>query len=337
MAEARRPCDVDPVAELARFRIGADENGLGPRLGPLIVTAVLAEVTEEGHRQVGRAPRGKLAELLGDSKVLLAHGDIALGEAWARCLVERGAGSSRHGATTADLVRAFSIDPSDVLTRHCPEHAKAQCWTSEGETFVADPGVMRAIHKALDTLELRGIRILSVRSGIVCTDALNRAARAGKSRFHVDLHTMEKLILSMRGEVDGDLLAVCGKVGGIGHYQSAFGPLGGRLSTMLVEKRHESAYFFPGLGELRFLVDADASDRLVGLSSLVGKWLREVLMGRITRHYRQHDETLPDASGYHDPITEQFVRATRLVRKKRSHPDDCFERVSLGALQAESS
>jgi len=31
------------------FRIGADENGLGPRLGPMVVTAVLAEVTEAGE------------------------------------------------------------------------------------------------------------------------------------------------------------------------------------------------------------------------------------------------------------------------------------------------
>ena len=322
------------MADPPAFRIGADENGLGPRLGPLIVTAVLAEVTEEGHRLVSRPARGKLAELLGDSKALLAHGDVSLGEAWARVLVERGAGISRRSATTEDLVRAFSIDSGEVLTGRCPDHAKAQCWSTKGEALIAEPGTMRAIHKALDTLELKGIRVLSVRSGIVCTDALNEAARAGRSRFHIDLHTMERLILDMRGGVDSDVLAVCGKVGGIGRYQSAFGPLGGRLSTTLVEKRHESAYYFPGIGELRFLVDADASDRLVGLSSLVGKWLREVLMGRITRHYREHDETLPDASGYHDPITEQFVQATRLVRKKRAHPDDCFERLSLGGLEA---
>ena len=31
---------------MERFRIGVDENGLGPRLGPLVVTAVIARVTE---------------------------------------------------------------------------------------------------------------------------------------------------------------------------------------------------------------------------------------------------------------------------------------------------
>ena len=31
-------------------RVGIDENGLGPRLGPLIVTAVTARTRGEGHR-----------------------------------------------------------------------------------------------------------------------------------------------------------------------------------------------------------------------------------------------------------------------------------------------
>ena len=45
-------------ADAARFRIGADENGLGPRLGPMIVTAVLARVTPEGERLVSKPARG---------------------------------------------------------------------------------------------------------------------------------------------------------------------------------------------------------------------------------------------------------------------------------------
>ena len=39
---------------MATFHIGADENGLGSRLGPMIVTAVLAEADEEGERFLSR-------------------------------------------------------------------------------------------------------------------------------------------------------------------------------------------------------------------------------------------------------------------------------------------
>ena len=38
--------------------MGIDENGLGPRLGPLVVTAVWAKVSPEGGVIAGRKPRG---------------------------------------------------------------------------------------------------------------------------------------------------------------------------------------------------------------------------------------------------------------------------------------
>ncbi|MEO7330139.1 MAG: hypothetical protein ABI193_16310, partial [Minicystis sp.] len=58
--------------ESARFRIGADENGLGPRLGPMVVTAVLARTERGGAALAGKKARGALSERLGDSKQMIA-------------------------------------------------------------------------------------------------------------------------------------------------------------------------------------------------------------------------------------------------------------------------
>jgi ribonuclease HII len=98
------------------------------------------------------------------------------------------------------------------------------------------------------------------------------------------------------------------------------------MHTVLEEGRAKSAYHFPGLGELSFVRDSDASDLCVAMASLVGKWVREATMARIVRHYREALPELPDASGYHDPVTARFVEATRLVRAQREVPDHCFER-----------
>jgi ribonuclease HII len=76
--------------------------------------------------------------------------------------------------------------------------------------------------------------------------------------------------------------------------------------------------------------DADASDLLVSLASMVGKWIREVLMERIVRHYQGLVPGLAGASGYHDPVTGRFVLATELVRNEKRIPDDCFERRGKG-------
>ena len=315
-----------------RFRVGVDENGLGPRLGPMLVTAVLAEVTPEGHRAAER--RGRSMARLGDSKALVSHGDVALGEAWARVLSDRGCGRAHPAPSVDELVHAFSLEDRSELTRPCPSHVAGQCWSADDEAFEAEAPLLRAVTKDLDRLEKKGIRVKAVRSIIVCTKRLNDELAAGRSRFIVDLHSMERLVLALREEASEDVLAVCGKVGGLGHYEDAFGPLSGRLRVKLVETRKQSSYFFPGMGEIRFVQDADDVDRLVGLASLVGKWLREVLMARVSRHYREATADMPEPSGYHDPVTTRFVDATRLLRRKRKVPSTCFERVTLGSSGA---
>lgn len=310
----------------ARFRIGADENGLGPRLGPMTTTAVLAEVDERGHARVAKKARGKMKTRIGDSKALMAHGDVALGEAWARMFAERALG--RPAKSVDEVVLAIARDPVAWLVELCPSHIKEQCWNSFG-AFVAEDAQLAEVKKDLVKLEAAGVKLVSARSVIVCTHRLNRELDKGRSRFVVDLHAMERLVLAFREEAGGEVLAVCGKVGGLRQYEPAFGPLNGRLCSVLSEKKELSAYHFPGVGELRFVMDADDSDMLVSIASLIGKYLREVLMAKIVAHYRTNSPELPDASGYHDPITGAFVEATRLVRKKQKVIDDCFERRSL--------
>jgi len=309
------------------FRLGVDENGLGPRLGPMLVTAVMARVTEEGAAVVEKKPRGGLAERLGDSKAMVAYGDVGLAEAWARALVERGGGRAGANAKAPDaLVHAIAAEDRATLRRPCPSHVESQCWSAEGEAFTAPEDLVRTIHKDLDRREKKGGTIVAVRSEVLCTKRLNDGLSAGQSRFVMDLHAMERLVLSLQEEAGEEVRAVCGKVGGFGKYGGAFGPLAGRMHAVLEESRAKSAYRFPGLGEIAFVRDADASDLLVSLASMVGKWMREILMARIVRHWQSIVPDLRGASGYHDPVTAAFVEATALARKDRRVPEDCFER-----------
>ena len=318
------------MVEARWFRIGADENGLGPRLGPMVVTAVMARVTPEGERLVGRKARGSLAERLGDSKALIAHGDVALGEAWARALALRGCGRlpfARGPAATPDaLLHAIAADDRAALRAPCPEHVEAQCWSAEGEAFAAPDALVETVLADLDRLAERGVEMVAVRSTILCARRMNEGLDAGRSRFVLDLHAMERMIVDLAARAGQEVTAVCGKVGGFGKYGGAFGPLGGRLHSVLVEGRARSAYHFPGVGEIAFVRDGDASDLCVGMASMVGKYVREALMARVVRFYRSELPDVPDASGYHDPVTTRFIEATRLSRAARAVPDTCFER-----------
>jgi ribonuclease HII len=301
------------------FRIGADENGLGARLGPLIVTAVLARVDETGARTLARRLRGRIAEDLDDSKRLVAHGNIALGEAWARAI------GGRDAKSPAELFRRISLEGEAKLREPCPDHVGHQCWSAEGEGFTAPDELLARVEKHVGTLSRRGVQLLAVRSSVSCTHRLNTEKEQGHNRFVADLHAMERLVIDLRDRAGSDVIAVCGKVGGIGDYSRFFGPLSNRLHAVVEQGRKRSAYRFPGLGEVAFVQDADAQDPLVMLASLVGKWVRELLMDRIVRFYEDGADTSP--SGYNDPVTARFVAATALSRKRRRVPDGCFERT----------
>lgn len=300
-------------------RIGADENGLGARLGPLVVTAVLARVDETGERTLSRRLPKKLRADLDDSKALVSHTDFSLGEAWARVLAGEGTGSP------AELFERLTLDPLSTLRSPCPEHVVDQCWKVDGETFVSNDDTLDRLRAHRDELMRRGVEILAVRSSVVCTKRLNQARELGKNRFICDLYAMERLVLELRRTASMDVLAVCGKVGSMAEYAKFFGPLSNFLCAIIEQGRKRSAYHLPGVGEVHFVRDADAQDPLVMLASLVGKWIRELLMGRVAHYYVGHDEPRP--SGYHDPDTARFVDATALLRRQRHVPEQCFERA----------
>jgi len=312
--------------------VGIDENGMGPRLGPLIVTSVLATVDEAGAKLVTSRPRGSSAKRIGDSKKLVTFDDSALGEAWARALAKRD-GIDAH--TPSELLAAVALDDEGALQAPCPSHHTDLCWATDGESFASDDAMVAACAKDLDRLQAKGVRVRRARVAIVCTKRLNEAVQRGLSRFDVDLHTMERLTLDARDAVADEVYALCGKVGGFDFYGDRFGPLGGYLHTTLVEGRARSEYQVPGVGRLAFVRDGDDTHLIIGLASLVGKWARDHLMRRVVRYHRVHSTEevraeLPEASGYHDPVTTQFIRATALVRTNRRVDPICFERTALG-------
>lgn len=319
---------------------------MGPRLGPLIVTSVAARIDPAslGMKILTSKPKGTLAKRIGDSKKLVGFEDNALGEAWARAIVERRRASGESGAamlgpplTPTDLLTTIALDTNEHLRAPCPDHHHDLCWGDEGEAFTSDAKAVADCDKDLSRLEAKGIQILGVRVAIICTRRLNEAVDRGLSRFDVDLHTMERLTLAIREDTNEDVYALCGKVGGFDFYGERFGPLNGRLHTMLVEGRERSEYVFPGVGRFAFVRDADESHLIVGLASLVGKWARDHLMRRVVRWHRSRapdGHEIPEASGYHDPNTARFVSTTALIRKKQKVDPACFERTSLAMQSA---
>ena len=305
-------------------RLGIDENGLGAQLGPLIVTAVLASVDSTGERALTRKLGKRLSEDLNDSKKLLSFGNHALGEAWARALFP--------AATSPDalLDQVLREAPAE-LKRRCPKASVKQCWARAEPTFLAPDAAVNRLQRHLHRLAARGVHIETACAEIVCVNQLNTERDNGSNRFSSDLHAMERLTLHLRERAGCEVVAVCGKVGGMGDYSRFFGPLAGRLHAVIEQRRAHSAYRFPGLGEMHFVQDADAKDPLVMLASMIGKYLREELMGRINRYYAVQLDELKRCSGYNDPVTGRFIQATQPLRRRLRITDQCFARSAASS------
>jgi len=314
--------------------VGIDENGVGPRLGPMIVTSVVATCSDRGGDILRSRPKGALKKRIGDSKKLVAFEDSGLGEAWARAIVAR---SGLSPATPRELLRDVGLDTEQTLRAPCPSHHEDLCWSDAGESFLASDELVASCTKDLDRLEAKGVRIIRTRVAVICTKMLNEGVARGLSRFDLDLHTMERLTLDARDHVGDEVYALCGKVGGFDFYGDRFGPLAGWLHSTLNEGRARSEYLVPGVGRLAFVRDADDTHLVVGLASLVGKWVRDHMMRRVVRWHRAFVPDVPEASGYHDPVTTQFIKATSLVRKQRKLTQECFERVALGSTSTTSA
>jgi hypothetical protein len=280
---------------------------------------------ERAAKIAQRKPPKAIASRLDDSKALVDFHDADLGEAWARATLART--GQKDLASPDAIARALSLDGHDALRAPCPSHHVDQCWGTRGESLRASDDLVARIDKDLDVLASKGLHVVCVRSVVICANRLNEAAAKGRTRFQLDVEAMERLFLHGREVAGQDVIATCGKVGGYDFYDDQFVELAGRLRVTMCEGRARSEYRFPGLGTVAFVRDADASHTLVSLASLVGKWLRDTLMRRVVQFYRdRHEGELPDASGYHDPVTTKFIHATRLVRERHRVHDTCFER-----------
>ncbi len=302
--------------------MGVDENGLGPRLGPLVATSVVLETSRYGRAAL--CQRG-LGLGLTDSKETGGFGRMAFTESVALALVERG------GAGVPASVDGFfdSVAPESRprLRACCPDEATArQCWGVDPSLPMFGGNAAQG-RRLLDRLIGRSsLRIVDVQSRVACAGMLNAKHSDGTNKLAVDLELFEDLIASVHVRHGSPLLVLCGMIGGIRDYASRFARFDSNRVEALPNRRGQRRYVVEDLGELRFEVDADARHLPVALASIVGKYVREVCMHRIGEFYRNDVPELTLASGYHDPVTTRFIDATERSRRRLGIAPDCFQR-----------
>ncbi len=322
---------------------GIDENGLGPKLGPLVVTGVLLEAPDYDPRVLRRRLGAALRRLPGgagrgvaDSKEILGFDRMAAGEPVVLGLLAAALGTVP--ATFRDLFRRLALLPESDLQSECPPGAFPMCWLPELElplwsetqdSAAWRDALARGGAAAAAALAQAGVHLLDVAVGTSCPGWFNRDLGAGRFRnkLHLEFALIEAILARFRARSGARLQAYCGRLGGTRTaYPEFFERLrDDRCDGPFLQDRCVT-YVFDGLGDLSFVDDAESAHPPVALASMVGKYVREAFMERLNRFFRADAPDLRPTSGYHNPVTAAFVDGTRARRQRTAIPDGCFTR-----------
>jgi ribonuclease HII len=301
--------------------VGIDENGLGPLIGPLVVTAAAFEAPEYDREAFWRIAKSHLPA--DDSKKIFSSG--RLGKAERATLTWLDAFGHRP-LTYTDLAAAICcrtplpLPCGDAVPERCrpssvglPFFAKAP---SEVNTIDADPLLSR-----------NGIKTVAVRSVMVCPGAFNAALEDNEmNKLKLDFNLMMRLAGDLTLSCKGDAAVLCGKVGSTRKYAKWLEGAGFYAHVTSEENPQISSYEVAGIGRLSFIKDADALHLPVAVASMIGKYLRELAMSDLNRLLA--GPGMRRASGYRDRVTADFVASTEKRRREIGLNEICFARKS---------
>ncbi len=288
--------------------VGIDENGFGPKLGPLVVTATLVDIGD---------PEKLLNSSLKESKKICASGKMKICEMIALSFYK-----SLYDCipfTSSELLSNILLTQKDEcpspLTPCVPDFV-LPCWT--------DTSNLLDIEIAGKYLQEINAHLLEIKSIALCPGRFNQKLQFTSSKSHLDYLLFEDLILYFKENYrEEEILFLCGRIGGTKDYSPFFN----RFSLVpQPDKEEETRYAFPEGGEARFITKGDDKYFPITLSSIVGKYIRELFVEQMNRFFRSHIPDLPYCSGYINATTELFIEKTANLRNKLGIPHHCFLR-----------
>ncbi len=318
--------------------IGIDENGYGPVLGPLVVTATAFKIEKRENLwyllNIPKNPDCYEKLVVTDSKKLFSRNSLK------RCQIgEKTVFSFFYllfktfpenlDRFLSKILLDFSQFPqlckeSRTEAKPCWEKIFLPLWLKNKE------GIKKEAEKLRKKLKRERIEFFGLKSICICPFQFNRLVK-GKSKSYLNYLQFEKLIFYFLRKKEKNFYIFADRIGGQKRYLPLLksGLLRNWRSQILEERKEISSYRLSLKGKeatISFLQDGEEKEFPVALSSLFGKYIREIFMKRINKFLQNYNPKLKPVSGYRDCLTKNFIEETNNLRKKLKINEECFLR-----------
>ena len=306
--------------------IGMDEAGLGPNLGPYVVTATVWQVPGApadvdlwdvfSDVVSSSAMPGDDRLLLGDSKAVFQSGK-------GLALLERGVLSTCGLIATTELTDERSL--RRCLSPESLAEMELEPWYRQDYLVLpisADaPDVQSTVALWKTLQEKSGVRLLMIRSDVVeprrFNELISKSSNKAEALSLLSLQLLRQVASSHDGE---EMLVWCDKHGGRNRYAPFLTEV---FDGAFVSCQHESAdlsSYRLGTMDVRFQPRAE-SHFPVAVASMISKYLRELAMLRFNRFWRARLPELRPTQGY--PVdARRFKEEITAVQIELNIPDN---------------